>query len=119
LFLDIWESHLIFFFKQCERNGHLLAIPQHFLVTPNSPPTFTGLVLRYLVDNLEFLSGPDQEASLVLMKMFKVLFMSVSMFPERHEAVLIHHIAPFVMGILKWASKSREPRMLLLFFNLC
>jgi transformation/transcription domain-associated protein len=70
--------------------------------------------LRYLVDNLEFLGGPDRDASNVMMKMFKVLFLAVSMYPERHEAVLIHHIAPFVMGILKWASKSREPRMLFL-----
>lgn len=117
-FLEVWEFQLDYFFKQCCQNSQLLAIPQYFLVTPSVPSNFAGLLLRYLIDHMELLGkggvASTSNEGIVMMKMFKVrvfiqsqvLFLAVSMFPEKNEPMLIHHIAPFVMGILKWASKS-------------
>lgn len=108
-FQEVWESQLDYFFQQCILDPHLLAIPQYFLVTSTIPSNFSGLLLCYLLENMDKLGGPTTELSSVLMKMFNVLFLAVLMFPEKNEPMLIHHISNFVLSVLKCASKSQEP----------
>lgn len=57
IFQEVFSCQISFFLEQAVNNPQLFAIPQYFLASVNLSPSFSGLLLRYLVSNLDKLGG--------------------------------------------------------------
>ncbi|KAJ3171894.1 hypothetical protein HDU87_008212 [Geranomyces variabilis] len=107
-FQEIFTSQLEYIFDQILRNISVLALPQYFLASTVVSSTFAGLMLRFLTDRLEKLGDADQLYSSVMLRLFKLLFMSVTLFPEKNEAVLRPQIGNIIMSSMKLSAKAKN-----------
>ncbi|KAJ1929691.1 transcription-associated protein 1 [Tieghemiomyces parasiticus] len=109
VFQEVFASQLPFLFEQTLRHVPLLTIPQFFLASDAASPGFASVCLSFLMPRLSGLGGPDLQATAVTVQLFKLVFMSVTLFPAANEAVLRPHAAPLVLTCLKRAGRARYP----------
>ncbi|KAJ3404672.1 hypothetical protein HDU80_002517 [Chytriomyces hyalinus] len=122
VFQDVFAPQMPYLFDRILQNGGLQAIPQYLLglvnVTPQvvgAPnftavsPNFGGLLLRFLVDRIDHLSGEDQVYSGSMLRLFKVVFMAVTKYPEKNEHILKPHVGSIIMKSMKLSSTAKDP----------
>lgn len=109
IFQEVLNSQLPFFFQQILNNAALLQIPQFLLASDSVSMNFAGILFRFLVDRLESLGGSDTLMSTVMLRLFKLAFMSVTLFPDTNESVLQPHLGNIIMSSLQMATKAHEP----------
>lgn len=109
VFLEVIETKMDFFFQELMTNPELYAIPQTLLSSEGVSPIFVGILFRFLIGRLERLGQPDKEYAAVMLKLFKMSFMAVTIFPEANEAPLQPHLSNIIMSSLRLASKATEP----------
>jgi transformation/transcription domain-associated protein len=123
LFQEIFASQISYMFDRILVNPGLQAMPQYLLglvnVAPNFvsaatnfvtvSPNFAGLLLRFLVDNLDKLGAEDQVYSGALLRLFKVVFMAVTKYPEQNELVLRPHVGTIILKSMRLSAKAKEP----------
>ncbi|KAF9958937.1 hypothetical protein BGZ72_010618 [Mortierella alpina] len=109
IFQEVFTSQMGFLFDQTLLNGSLLQIPQFFLANESVSQNFAGILFRFLVDRLEKLGGEDQNYSSVILRLFKLAFMAVTLFPDANEAVLQPHLGNIIMNSIKHSTKAKEP----------
>ncbi|ORY29461.1 hypothetical protein BCR33DRAFT_724710 [Rhizoclosmatium globosum] len=116
------EPCMPYLFDRILMNGGLQAIPQYLLglvnVGPNPvgapnftavSPSFGGLLLRFLVDRIESLSGDDTVYSSSMLRLYKVVFMAVTKYPEKNEHILKPHVGAIIMKSMKLSSTAKDP----------
>lgn len=108
VFQEIFSTQIGHIFEQILRNISVLALPQYFLASTIVSPTFAGLMLRFLVDRLEKLGDAEPLYASVTLRLFKLLFMSVTLFPDRNEAVLRPQVGNIILTSMKLSTKSKE-----------
>ncbi|CAG8576103.1 11483_t:CDS:10, partial [Acaulospora morrowiae] len=110
IFQEIFASQMNFFFDQMLQNTSLLQIPQYFLSHSDViSQSFAGILLRFLVDRLENLGGSDPLYTTVMLRLFKLTFMAVTLFPNHNEIVLHPHLANIITSSMKLSAKAKEP----------
>ncbi|KAI9333573.1 hypothetical protein BDR26DRAFT_909001 [Obelidium mucronatum] len=122
VFQDVFSTHLPYLFDRILLNGGLQAIVQYLLglvhmgPAPVGAPNFTavspsfgGLLLRFLVDRIDQLSGEDSVHSGAVLRLFKIVFMAVTKYPERNEHILKPHVGNLIMKAMKLSSTAKEP----------
>lgn len=109
VFLEVVETNMPFFLEELLKNQELLAIPQSLLADNTVSQLFVGIAFRFLVSKLERLGHGDAEFDSIVLRLFKMSFMAVTIFPETNEVVLQPHLAHIIMHSLKLASKAPEP----------
>ncbi|KAJ3117897.1 hypothetical protein HK100_000723, partial [Physocladia obscura] len=122
VFQDVFSTQMPYLFDRILLNGGLQAIPQYLLGLVNVPPglvgapnftavspSFGGLLLRFLVDRIEHISGEDQVYSGSMLRLFKVVFMAVTKYPEKNEFILKPHVGSIIMKSMKLSSTSKNP----------
>jgi transformation/transcription domain-associated protein len=108
MFQEIMSQNINFLFDLTTKTPSIASISQYFFSNTTVTAGFSGLMLRFLVDNLEQLGGPDQARSALLFKHFKLVFMAVTLFPDQNEVVLKAHLANIIMSSLKLSAKSKD-----------
>ncbi|KAK4051001.1 transcription-associated protein 1 [Microbotryomycetes sp. JL201] len=112
IFQEVIENRMEFFFKELIRNHELLVIPQTLLSNENVSQHFVACLFRFLSERLPELgkSGKEQrEYTSVMLRLYKMSFMAVTIFPEKNEPVLLPHLSNLIMNSLKLANQSPEP----------
>lgn len=109
IFQEVFTSQMGFLFDQTLLNISLLQIPQFFLANENVSQNFAGILFRFLVDRLDKLGGEDQNYSSVILRLFKIAFMAVTLFPDVNEIVLQPHLGNIIMNSIKLSTKAKEP----------
>ncbi|KAJ3029169.1 UNVERIFIED_CONTAM: hypothetical protein HDU68_012852 [Siphonaria sp. JEL0065] len=122
VFQDVFSTQLPYLFDRILLNGGLQAVVQYLLGLVNigpapvgAPcftavsPSFGGLVLRFLVDRIELLSGDDHIHSGAVLRLFKIVFMAVTKYPERNEHILKPHVGFIIMKSLKLSTTAKDP----------
>ncbi|KAF9357807.1 hypothetical protein BGX26_003026, partial [Mortierella sp. AD094] len=109
IFQEVFTSQMGFLFDQTLHNISLLQIPQFFLANENVSQNFAGILFRFLVDRLDKLGGEDQNYSSVILRLFKLAFMAVTLFPDANEIVLQPHLGNIIMNSIKLSTKAKEP----------
>lgn len=117
-FQDIFGLRMGDLFEHVVENPAALIIPQQFLANDNISKYFADILLNFLVDNLAVLDVPlpqtakdltqKEKIAQSLLKLFKILFASVSFFPT-NEPVLRLHIGSLVRKCLKHAATAKDP----------
>ncbi|BFZ59893.1 transcription-associated protein 1 [Saitoella coloradoensis] len=109
VFQEVFGAQLPEFFEQVLKNPSLLHVAQFFLANDATSSNFAGLLLRFLVDRLEDLGGLNVARSNIMLRMFKLAFMAVTLFPDANEICLQPHVNHIVVQCLKLSAKAHEP----------
>ncbi|SCU80809.1 LAMI_0B03796g1_1 [Lachancea mirantina] len=108
-FNDILETEIEFLYQSMLRDSALLHVAQSFLTSEITSPNFTGILLRFLKSKLSTLGNVDWNKSNILIRLFKLSFMSVNLFPVSNESVLLPHLNDLILDSLKYATTAKEP----------
>lgn len=117
-FQDIFGLRMEDLFDNVVENPAALMIPQHFLANSNISKYFADILLNFLVDKLSILDvaiphsttslSHEQRKAQSFLKLFKILFASVTLFPT-NEPVLRLHIGTIVRRCLHCATNAEDP----------
>lgn len=108
-FNEIVSSELSFMFESMLENAALLHLPQFFLASEVTSANFSGILISFLRLKLEQLGKVELIKSNILIRLFKLCFMSVNLFPTANESVILPHLNHLILESLKLASKAEEP----------
>ncbi|AET37560.1 histone acetyltransferase TRA1 Ecym_1325 [Eremothecium cymbalariae DBVPG len=108
-FNEIVEGEIEFMYESMLRDSALLHVAQSFLTSEITSPNFTGILLRFLKFKLKDLGNVDGNKSNILIRLFKLSFMSVNLFPASNEAVLLPHLNDLILDSIKYSTTVHEP----------
>ncbi|GAA5967961.1 hypothetical protein JCM21900_003879 [Sporobolomyces salmonicolor] len=109
IFQEVIENRMGFFFEELIRNHELLVIPQSLLSNEQVSQHFVAILFRFLSDRLPDLGNNNKENTSVMLRLYKMSFMAVTIFPEKNEPVLLPHLTNLIMSSLKLAGQAAEP----------
>ncbi|GAA5937574.1 hypothetical protein JCM10213_008398 [Rhodosporidiobolus nylandii] len=109
IFQEVIDNRMGFFFDELIRNHELLVIPQSLLSNENVSQHFVAILFRFLSARLPDLGNNNKENTSVMLRLYKMSFMAVTIFPEKNEPVLLPHLSNLIMNSLKLASQAAEP----------
>lgn len=109
VFQEVFASQMGYFFDQMLLNTSLIHIPQFFLANDTVSQGFAGILFRFLVDRLDKLGDSDTLYSSVMLRLFKLAFMAVNLFPDANETILQPYLGNIIMSCLKLSAKAKEP----------
>lgn len=108
-FNEIVESEMEFMYESMLQDSALLHIAQSFLTSEITSPNFAGILLRFLQSKLKGLGNVDLNKSNILIRLFKLSFMSVNLFPNLNEIVLLPHLNELILKSLDYSTAAEEP----------
>jgi transformation/transcription domain-associated protein len=87
----------------------LLHVPQFFLASEATSPSFAGMLLRFLMDRIDQVGSADVKKSSILLRLFKLAFMAVTLFSSQNEQVLLPHVLDIVTKSIELSTTAEEP----------
>ncbi|QRV73100.1 histone acetyltransferase SAGA, TRRAP/TRA1 component, PI-3 kinase superfamily TRA1 protein [Ceratobasidium sp. AG-Ba] len=114
IFQEIWTTEMQFFIDHVQEHQNLLGMPQLLLSSDMVSHQLVAILLRYLVGKLDTLGEQNQKSASITLRLFKMCFMSVTVFPELNEPILFHHLSKLIMDSLRLATKAADPTNYLL-----
>lgn len=110
IFQEVVECRMEFFLTELIRNHELLVIPQTLLSNDVVSQHFVSILFRFLSARLGELGRESKEYTSVMLRLYKMSFMAVTIFPEKNEPILLPHLSHLIMNSLKLASQAAEPQ---------
>ncbi|OBA21242.1 hypothetical protein METBIDRAFT_42126 [Metschnikowia bicuspidata var. bicuspidata NRRL YB-4993] len=108
-FNEIVSDELPFMFDSMLENAALLHLPQFFLASEMTSANFSGILMSFLRGKLDQLDKADLIKSNILIRLFKLCFMSVNLFPTANEGVILPHLNQLILESLRLSTKAEEP----------
>lgn len=108
-FNEIVEAELPFLYEATFKDATLLYIPQFFLANESTSSNFAGLLISFLKNKLPELGEGDSVKSGILIRLFKLCFMGVNLFPLPNETILLPHLRSLIIGSLDLTTTAKEP----------
>lgn len=109
IFQEVIEHRMEFFLTELIRNHELLVIPQTLLSNDVVSQHFVAILFKFLSSRLGELGKSNKEYTSVMLRLYKMSFMAVTIFPAKNEPVLLPHLSHLIMNSLKLASQAEEP----------
>ncbi len=72
---EVFQCQIEFFFEQLLEDPLLLAVPQYLLASEPVSRMFAGILLEFLMKNLDKLGEADTNYANVMLRLFKLVFM--------------------------------------------
>lgn len=107
-FKEVFTASIKYLVERIHTNYALQIIPNSFLANPNTSATFATILVRFLLDRLDEM-GTNMERSNLYLKLFKLVFGSVSLFASENEQMLKPHLHEIVNRSMQLACTSKEP----------
>lgn len=108
-FNEIIQDQLPSLFEQTLDNPALLHLPQFFLASEITTSNISSILIVFVVSKLEELGDMNIVESNILIRLFKLCFMSVNLFPTANENVILPHLNKLILDCLNFSSKTKEP----------
>lgn len=108
-FNEAVQAEMPFLYKSMLENAALLHIPQFFLASDATTSNFSGILISFLKTKLPELGEVDIVKSSILIRLFKLCFMSVNLFPTANESVIVPHLNGLILESLKLITTAKEP----------
>ena len=108
-FTEIVESEMEFLYQCILEDSAVLHVAQSFLTGEVTSPAFNSILLRFLGEKLPILGDSNVNVSNILIRLYKLSFMSVNVFPIKNEPVLLKQINSIILDSLKYSTKTHEP----------
>ena len=94
-FQEIFSTTIDYMVERIYRNFALQIVGNSFLSNPTTSPIFATVLVEYLLERMEEM-GSNVERSNLYLKLFKLVFGSVSLFPAENEHMLRPHLHQIV-----------------------
>ena len=108
-FHEVFHSQIPLLYDMMFDHTALLHIPQFFLASEATSPSFAGMLLQFLMDKIEDVGTSDIKKSSILLRMFKLSFMAVTLFSQQNEQVLLPHVTKLVTKSIYLSTIADEP----------
>lgn len=108
-FHEVFQQEIPQLYDMIFDHAALLHIPQFFLASEATSPSFCGMLLRFLMDRIDQVGSSDVRKSSILLRLFKLAFMAVTLFASQNEQVLLPHVVDIVTKSIDLSSKAEEP----------
>jgi len=109
VFQEVWTHKIDFFFQCAQKRAGLLHICQVLFSREIFSPTLVAIVLKFLVDRLPLLGEYDDQTAVATIRLFKMAFGAVTMYPSTNEPILASHLAKLIMDCFPLAAKATKP----------
>lgn len=107
-FHEIFSTTIDYLVERIYRNYALQIVGNSFLANPVTSSIFATILVEYLLDRMEEM-GSNLEKSNLYLKLFKLVFGSVSLFPAENEQMLRPHLHQIVNRSMELAMSAKEP----------
>lgn len=107
-FQEIFASTIEFMVERIYKNSALQVIANSFLANPATSPLFATVLVEYLLQRMEEM-GTNIERSNLYLRLFKLVFGSVSLFAVENEHMLRPHLHNIVNRSMELAMTAKEP----------
>ncbi|XP_046866072.1 transcription-associated protein 1 [Drosophila willistoni] len=107
-FQEIFATTIDFLVERIYKNQSLQVVANSFLANPTTSPLFATVLVEYLLGKMEEM-GSNVERSNLYLRLFKLVFGSVSLFPVENEQMLRPHLHKIVIRSMELALISDEP----------
>lgn len=108
-FQEIFTSTIGFLIEKMIENQNLQVIINTFLSYRSTSPVFATVMVEYLLDRMEDIGAADVEKSNLYLKLFKLIFGSVSMFALENEPMIRPYLQKIVLNSMEMAMRAEEP----------
>ena len=108
-FHEVFQAQIPRLYELMFEHTALLHVPQFFLASEATSPSFAGMLLQFLMDRLPDVGSADIKKSSILLRMFKLSFMAVTLFSTQNEQVLLPHVTKLVTQAIQLATTVDEP----------
>lgn len=109
IFHDVISANMDFLIEQAKTNIALVSIPQYFLAIAGISKGFATILARHLMDHFEEIGMANPVAGAIILRLFKLLFLAVSVYPEENESVLQPHLADIILSCFRLYPKASTP----------
>ncbi|CZR69557.1 related to the component Tra1 of the SAGA complex [Phialocephala subalpina] len=108
-FHEVFHEEIPKLYDMIFEHTALLHVPQFFLASEATSPSFAGMLLRFLMDRIDQVGTADVKKSSILLRLFKLAFMAVTLFSNQNEAVLLPHVLDIVTKSIELSTTAEEP----------
>lgn len=108
MFHEIFTISIEFMVERIYHNNALQIIASTFLANVQTSPIFATILVEFLLGRLEEM-GSNIDKSNLYLRLFKLVFGSVSMFAQENEKMLKPHLHNIVNKSMKYALCAKEP----------
>ena len=108
-FHEVFHSEIPRLYEMMFEHTALLHIPQFFLASEATSPSFAGMLLQFLMDHIKDVGSANIRQSSILLRMFKLSFMAVTLFSATNEQVLLPHVTNIVTQSIQLSTTAEEP----------
>ena len=108
MFQEIFTISIEFMVERIYHNNALQIIASTFLANVQTSPIFATILVEFLLSRLEEM-GSNIDKSNLYLRLFKLVFGSVSMFAQENEKMLKPHLHNIVNKSMKYALCAKEP----------
>lgn len=108
MFHEIFTISIEFMVERIYYNNALQIIASTFLANVHTSPIFATILVEFLLGRLEEM-GSNIEKSNLYLRLFKLVFGSVSMFAAENEKMLKPHLHNIVNKSMRYALCAKEP----------
>ncbi|OXB82719.1 UNVERIFIED_CONTAM: hypothetical protein H355_000417 [Colinus virginianus] len=107
-FKEIFQTTVPYMVERISKNYALQIVANSFLANPTTSALFATILVEYLLDRLPEM-GSNLELSNLYLKLFKLVFGSVSLFAAENEQMLKPHLHKIVNSSMELAQTAKEP----------
>ncbi|CAH1788418.1 unnamed protein product [Owenia fusiformis] len=107
-FREIFSTTVEYMVERIHHNYALQIVANSFLANPTTSATFATILVEYLLKRLEEM-GSNMERSNLYLKLFKLVFGSVSILAAVNEQMLKPHLHTIVNKSMELAMTAKEP----------
>ena len=108
-FHEVFQLEIPRLYDMIFDHAALLYIPQFFLASEATSPSFCGMLLKFLMDRIDEVGSSNIKKSSILLRLFKLAFMAVDLFATQNEEVLMPHIVNLVTKSIELSTTAEEP----------
>ncbi|KAJ3577545.1 hypothetical protein NPX13_g3024 [Xylaria arbuscula] len=108
-FHEVFQQEIPHLYEMIFEHTALLHIPQFFLASEATSPSFCGMLLKFLMGRIDDVGSADVKKSSILLRLFKLAFMAVTLFATQNEQVLLPHVVDIVTKSIELSTKAEEP----------
>lgn len=108
-FNEVFQQEIPHLYEMIFDHTGLLHIPQFFLASEATSPSFCGMLLRFLMQHIEDVGSADVKKASILLRLFKLAFMAVTLFAAQNEQVLLPHVVDIVTKSIEYSTKAEDP----------
>lgn len=108
-FQEIFTATIAFLIEKMVENQNLQVIINTFLSFRQTSPVFATVMVEHLLDRMEEIGSTDIEKSNLYLRLFKLIFGSVSMFAVENEPMIRPYLQKIVLSSMEMAMRAEEP----------